>query len=150
MIVSNVIFFYLRCINKINMKNLFAILAFSTLVLFMPSCSEPDPCYVGSWTMSNPIWITATTININNDGTGTMTVSDPSCTGNTLTRVYSFTYTVNDGTMAFAFSTQGKKCGNNVTFTGPDAISGITGTLTCEGDAMSVATAVYTYNFNRN
>ena len=136
--------------KRINMKNLFAILAFSAIVLFMPSCSEPDPCYVGSWEMTNPTWLTTTVVTINNDETGTMTVSDPNCTGNTLNRVYTFTYTVNDGTMAIAFSSQGKKCGNNVTFAGQELLTGITGELTCEGDVMSVNTGLYPYSFTRN
>ncbi len=124
-------------------------MAFVAIAVFFSSC-EKDPCYVGSWSMSNPPWYLGTNITIEKGGTGNMVISDPSCSGNDMTRRYNFTYTYNDNTMAIAFSTQGKKCGNNVTFTGSEALSGITGTLNCQDNAMSLVTPIHTYNFTRN
>ncbi|MCX7745071.1 MAG: hypothetical protein N2167_10955 [Flavobacteriales bacterium] len=131
------------------MKKIIGMMAFVAIAAFFSSC-EKDPCYVGNWTMSNPPWILGTNVTIEKGGTGNMVISDPSCSGNDMTRRYTFTYTYNDNTMAIAFSTQGKKCGNDVTFTGNEALSGITGTLTCENNTMSLVTSTYTYNFTRN
>ena len=131
------------------MKKIMGLMAFVAITVFFSSC-EKDPCYVGNWTMSNPPWILGTTVTIENGGTGSLVIANPSCTGNDLTYRYTFTYTYIDSTMAMAFSTQGKKCGIDGTFTGNEVIQGITGTLTCEGDAMSLVTTLYTYNFVRN
>lgn len=135
--------------KSIIMKKIFFPLLF-VFTLSFSSCSE-DPCYVGDWTMTNPMWILSTTVTVNNDNTGTMIVVDPSCpsSGNQ-TRVYNFSWTYIDNVFAFAFSTQGQKCGVAHTFTGNDVITGIAGTLTCGNDAMTLDTPSWDYNFTRN
>lgn len=131
------------------MKKIIGWMVFVAVTVIFSSC-EKDPCYVGDWSMSNPPWIVGTNVTFQKGGTGTMVVSDPFCSGTDMTRRYNFTYTYNDNTMAIAFSTQGKKCGDDYTFTGNEALSGITGTLTCEDNNMQLVTTDYTYNFTRN
>jgi hypothetical protein len=131
------------------MKKIIGLMTFLAMTLLLSSC-EKDPCYVGNWTMSNPPWILGTNVTIEKNGTGTMVISNPTCSGNDMTRRYTFTYTYNDNVMAIAFSTQGKDCGNNVTFSGNNALTGITGTLTCNDNTMSLVSSTYNYNFTRN
>lgn len=135
--------------NLLFMKKI--LVAFALFIPLLFSSCTKDPCYIGSWTLTNPPWILATTVDVDMDNTGTMIVVDPTCPASgSQTRVYNFSWTSSDNIFAFAFSTQGKKCGESHTFTGQEVITGLTGTLTCEGDAMTLDAATWDYHFTRN